>query len=132
MSEKNNMNHVKDISKSKLNIHWNINPLHNNKLPPLQDCRIKKNNIIFPIYTKLNNNEKKLKIKHNNLNMNNKIILNKDNQIILNNIKKMLYNDKYSKIVSVLDNNNSLDNDDSSDNDDNLDNSNSININWST
>ena len=42
-SPKNNNNIIKDISKSRLNINWNTNPSFNLYLPPLQNCRDKKN-----------------------------------------------------------------------------------------
>ncbi len=102
MSKKNNPKHVKDISKTKLNITWYKNPIHNIKLPPLQDCSTKINNHNFKLNTLLINNKKKLNIINNNLDMNNKILSNA--------IKKKLLYEKYAKITSYLDNNLNLDN----------------------
>ena len=57
-SPKNNNNIIKDISKSRLNINWNTNPSFNLYLPPLQNCRDKKN-----IFT--DNSSNKLSCKRN-------------------------------------------------------------------
>ena len=98
----NNLKHVKDISKTKLNITWYKNPINNIKLPPLQNCSTKINNHNFKLNTLLINSKKKLNIKNNNLDMNNKILSNA--------IKKKLLYEKYTKITSYLDNNLKSDN----------------------
>ena len=67
-SPKNNNNIIKDISKSHLNIKWNKNPSFNLYLPPLDNCK-KKKNIFNDISSNKISYKKYIKTTDYNLNM---------------------------------------------------------------
>jgi len=98
-SPKNNNNIIKDISKSRLNINWNTNPSFNLYLPPLQNCRDKKN-----IFTDSSSNnvscKRNLKTNDYSLNMTINNILDKMEKKRKDNKSSV---DSFFKITNSLD-----------------------------
>ena len=98
-SPKNNNNIIKDISKSPLNIKWNKNPTFNLYLPPLDNCKEKKN-----IFKDISSNKViyKRNIKTNDYTLNMSI-----NNVLDNLEKKRKKNksldDSFLKIINSLD-----------------------------
>jgi len=98
-SPKNNNNIIKDISKSPLNIKWNKNPTFNLYLPPLDNCKDKKN-----IFNDTSNNKviykRNIKTSDYTLNMSiNNVLDNLEN----NRKKNKSMDDTFSKIINSLD-----------------------------
>ena len=98
-SPKNNNYTIKDISKSPLNIKWNKNPSFNLYLPPLDNCKEKKN-----IFNDTSNNKviykRNIKTSDYTLNMS---INNVLDNLEKNRKKNKSLNDAFSKIINSLD-----------------------------